>query len=171
MNKVTKGALAAAAGAAILVGGAGTMAAWNSSVGTNGGTVTAGQLNLTATDTGSWKWGGTGANAGNVFNPATETLVPGDVVVYTATYKITAVGTNLKATLTPTLGGVTGELATYLTVTPTGGGTGIPVTPADNNTEKTVSTSITFKGDTTGTNGQTKKADLSGASVVLQQNS
>lgn len=167
MNKVTKGALAAAAGAAILAGGAGTMAAWNSNVNTNGGTVTAGQLNLTATDAGSWKWVG-GDKNGQAFDTENDTLVPGDVVQYTASYKITAVGTNLKATLTPTLGGVSGDLATYLTATNAGGGA-ISITSNDNNTTKTVSTNITFKAATTGTDGQTKTADLSGASVVLQQ--
>ncbi|MGK2241757.1 MAG: alternate signal-mediated exported protein, partial [Rhodococcus sp. (in: high G+C Gram-positive bacteria)] len=35
MNKTTKGAIAAGAAAVLLAGGAGTMAAWNSS--TNGG--------------------------------------------------------------------------------------------------------------------------------------
>ncbi|QRY62020.1 alternate-type signal peptide domain-containing protein [Gordonia sp. PDNC005] len=168
MNKVTKGALAAAAGAAILAGGAGTMAAWNSNVGTNGGTVTAGQLNLTSVDAGSWKWVG-GAKDGQAFVPATDRLVPGDTVRYTATYKITAVGTNLTATLTPSLGGVTGDLSSYLTATPTGGA-GATVTAADNNTNKTVSTDITFKTATTGTDGQNKTADLSGATVTLQQN-
>ncbi|MGB6246892.1 alternate-type signal peptide domain-containing protein [Gordonia sp. (in: high G+C Gram-positive bacteria)] len=168
MNKATKGALAAAAAAAILAGGAGTMAAWNSSVNTNGGTVTAGSLNLTATDAGSWTWVG-GTKDGTVFNAATDKLVPGDTVRNTAKYKITAVGTNLTATLTPSLGGVTGELAAQLDVTPANGAT-ISITSADNNTEKTVQTDITFKSATTGTTGQGKSADLSGASVVLQQN-
>ncbi|GEE00126.1 hypothetical protein nbrc107696_05720 [Gordonia spumicola] len=169
MNKVMKGALAAAAGAAILAGGAGTMAAWNSNVTTNGGTVTAGQLNLTAVDSGSWTWVG-GTKNGQAFVPATDKLVPGDVVRYTATYKITAVGTNLKATLTPQLGGVTGELKDFLTATNAGGGA-VNITSTDNNTNKTVSTDITFNASTTGTDGQTKTADLSGATVTLQQTS
>ncbi|MBY4570885.1 hypothetical protein ACN95_12760 [Gordonia sihwensis] len=168
MNKVTKGALAAAAGAAILAGGAGTMAAWNSNVTTDGGTVTAGQLNLTSVDAGSWKWIG-GSKDGQPFNTASDRLVPGDTVRYTATYKITAVGTNLTATLTPSLGGVSGELAPLLTASPTDGA-GTQVTQADNNTDKTVSTDITFKSTTTGTDGQGKVADLSGATVTLQQN-
>ncbi len=166
MNKVTKGALAAAAGAAILAGGAGTMAAWNSSVNTNGGTVTAGTLNLESVNAGSWTWVG-GSKGGQAFNPASDLLVPGDTVQYTAEYKVHATGTNLTATLTPSVGGVSGDLATYLTATPAGGGV-VTITPADNNTNKTVSTNITFNA--TGTDGQNKTADLSGASVVLQQN-
>ncbi|AUH67858.1 MULTISPECIES: alternate-type signal peptide domain-containing protein [Gordonia] len=169
MNKVTKGALAAAAGAAILAGGAGTMAAWNSNVNTNGGTVTAGQLNLTAVDTGTWTWVG-GTKDGDTFNPGTDRLVPGDTVRYTASYKITAVGTNLTATLTPSVGGVSGDLAQYLDPTTAGGGPGITVTPADNNTTKKVSTDITFRADTSNKDGQDKTADLSGATVTLQQN-
>ncbi|MEJ9078647.1 alternate-type signal peptide domain-containing protein [Gordonia malaquae] len=163
MNKVTKGALAAAAGAAILAGGAGTMAAWNSNVNTNGGTVTAGQLNLESVNAGSWKWAD-----GTAFDPATARLVPGDKVVYTASYKITAVGQNLTATLTPSLGNVTGPLASYLTAAPAGGGA-VTVTAADNNTTKTVSTEITFNPATANQDGQAQTASLAGASVVLQQ--
>lgn len=120
MNKKTKGALAAAAGAAILVGGAGTMAAWNDSTDLGGGTVTAGVLNIDQQpDSGNWKF-----EDGEPFNPVTDRLVPGDTVVYTATYNITAEGTNLKATLTPTLAGVDGELEPLLTVAAEGDGGG-----------------------------------------------
>ena len=55
MNKLTKGAIATAAGIALLMGGAGTFALWNDSVGVNGGTVQTGTLDIDTTGTGTWK--------------------------------------------------------------------------------------------------------------------
>ncbi|MGB6039826.1 MAG: alternate-type signal peptide domain-containing protein, partial [Gordonia sp. (in: high G+C Gram-positive bacteria)] len=109
MNKATKGALAAAAAAAILAGGAGTMAAWNSTApGTGGGTITAGSMTVTQQpDTGGWAW----ADGTPIADITTIKIVPGQSVKYTAIYNVELIGTNLKADLVPTLGGVTGELA------------------------------------------------------------
>ncbi|MBM4653639.1 alternate-type signal peptide domain-containing protein [Rhodococcus hoagii] len=47
MNKKTKGAIAAGAAAVLLAGGAGTMAAWNSSASLPSATITAGELKVT----------------------------------------------------------------------------------------------------------------------------
>lgn len=165
MNKATKGALAAAAAAAILAGGAGTMAAWNASSSLGSGSVTAGQMNIEQVGTGSWHWNTPG---GAVFNPGSDKLVPGDTVVYVGDYKITAVGTNLKATLTPTLGGVSGTLLPYLTVGNVGG-TAATITAGDNNTTKQVGTTITFNAGTTGSDGATTTASLAGSTITLQQ--
>lgn len=165
MNKATKGALAAAASVAIVAGGAGTMAAWNASSSLGSGSVQAGTLNIQQQGTGSWHWGDA---TGPVFNPVTEFMVPGDSVVYVGDYKITAQGTNLRATLTPSVGGLGGDLAPYLEVTNVNGAA-VNITPADNNTTKTIGTKVTFKSDATGVDGQGKTASLSGASVVLSQ--
>ncbi|GAA4744840.1 alternate-type signal peptide domain-containing protein [Gordonia alkaliphila] len=168
MNKVTKGALAAAAGAAILVGGAGTMAAWSDSSSLGSGTVTAGTLNIDQVpDSGKWHWGTPG---GTEFNPATDRLVPGDTVVYVADYNITAVGTNLVATLTPTLGNLeSGELAQHLHVTAVGDGGG-EIRPTGSVQTKTIGTAITFT-DVQGETGQGASASLAGGTVTLTQNS
>lgn len=165
MNKATKGALAAAAGAAILAGGAGTMAAWNASSSLGSGSVTAGTLNIDQQGTGTWHWD---SPTGAAFDPATDKIVPGDKVVYVGDYKITAVGQNLQATLTPTIGGVTGDLASHLTTATVGGGT-TQITPANNNQVLQIGTMVTFDPSTTGNDGQGKTASLAGASITLQQ--
>lgn len=84
MNKLTKAAIAGAAGIALLLGGAGSLAYWNQSVAITATNVDSGSLSLTPT--GSWsttptKW------------------VPGDTATYTGTLAIVAVGDNFKGTL------------------------------------------------------------------------
>ncbi len=168
MKKTTKGAVAAGAAALLLAGGAGTMAAWNAS--TTGGaaqTVTAGSMSIAQDGAGVWKWGGTGTNSGTAFNPASDKLVPGDVVTYTANYKFDLVGTNLKATLTPSLGGVTGALLPQLDVA---AATGTPtVYSAGLNQSATYTTTITFKPATANQVGASQTADLAGGVVTLEQ--
>ncbi|GAA3326839.1 MULTISPECIES: alternate-type signal peptide domain-containing protein [Paeniglutamicibacter] len=48
MNKMTKGALATGLDVALLLGGGGTLAVWNKSVAEPAGTITSGDLELTA---------------------------------------------------------------------------------------------------------------------------
>ena len=162
MNKTTKGAIAAGAAAVLLAGGAGTMAAWNASTGAGGSqTVNAGSMTISeAAGSGVWKLGA------NTFNPASDKIVPGDVLTYTATYNYTLVGTNLKATLTPTVGGISGALASKLEVA-TAGGQNASVTAGTGTRD--ITTTITFKPDTTNTDGAGQAATLSGASVTLEQ--
>lgn len=95
MNKLLKGSLAGAAGIALLLGGAGTFALWNSSADVAGGTITAGTLTIAPSETdGSWT-----ANGDDVADIADYTIVPGDTLVYTQDMSIVATGDNLVATL------------------------------------------------------------------------
>ncbi|NMM91769.1 hypothetical protein B2J88_47085 [Rhodococcus sp. SRB_17] len=163
MKKTTKAAIAAGAAALLLAGGAGTMASWNAS--TNAGaaqTVTAGSMAVEQTGTGTWTWG-----TGGTFNPASDKIVPGDVVKYTATYKIDLVGTNLKATLTPSLSGVSGDLASQLTTAASSSTQ--TVYSAGLNQVATFTTEITFNNTGIDNTGQTKTASLSGGAVTLEQ--
>lgn len=164
MNKVTKGALAAAAGVAILAGGAGTMAAWNAESSLGAGSVTAGSLNIEQVQAGTWHWN---TVDGATFNPGTDRLVPGDTVVYVGEYRITAEGNNLTATLKPSVAGISGELEDLLDVTPIGGEE--TITPTGAVQLKKIGTAITFKDTTTGTAGQGRNASLAGITVTLQQ--
>lgn len=169
MKKTTKGAVAAGAAALLLAGGAGTMAAWNAS--TTAGpaqTVTAGSMAVEQTTAGSWKWVG-GLKDGQAFVPATDLIVPGDKVSYTANYKIDLVGTNLKAKLTPAVSGVTGALkdANLLTVTPANGT--VTEYTAGLNQAATFTTVIEFKPGTTNLDGKGQTASLSGGTVTLEQ--
>jgi alternate signal-mediated exported protein len=94
MNRLLKGAIAGAAGVALLLGGAGTFALWNSTATVAGGTIVAGELKVTPDATvGAWTHGGVSIDMG------TYRIVPGDVLVYTKDLAVTATGDNLNATL------------------------------------------------------------------------
>ncbi|GAC81181.1 alternate signal-mediated exported protein, RER_14450 family [Gordonia malaquae] len=163
MNKVTKGALAAAAGAAILAGGAGTMAAWNSSDDIAGGNISAGQLNITQVGTGSWS-----VQSGGPFDPNTDKLAPGAVVVYTADYNITAEGVGLTATLSANeVSGSTGDANLLADLD-------VEIVNTGNNTitssgTRQIQTKVTFNEDSDNST-QNKSVSLAGVTVLLQQN-
>jgi alternate signal-mediated exported protein len=128
MNKLVKGAIATAAGAILLMGGAGTFAFWNSSVNLGNQTIVAGQLKVadaTPTD-GTWTVQKNGAGAQlAIANIANFKTSPGDVLTYTKNVQVTATGDNLTAVLSLAAGSITGTttgtadttLAGYLTKT------------------------------------------------------
>src|SRR4051812_43560391 len=98
MNKLMKAAIAGAAGIALLAGGAGTFAVWNStaSIGSNS-TISSGNLAITANNNGTWKAGTTTLTSAQL---AAYRLVPGKTLTYTQTLNIVATGDGLTATLT-----------------------------------------------------------------------
>ena len=99
MNKLTKGAIATAAAVILLMGGAGTLASWNSSANAGSSqTITAGALKVTANTDGVWKSGTT------TITPSTFKIVPGDSITYTQTFDLVASGDNLLFTLAVTPG-------------------------------------------------------------------
>jgi alternate signal-mediated exported protein len=111
MNKLVKGAIATAAGAVLLMGGAGTFAFWNSSVNLGNQTIVAGQLNVsdpTPTD-GTWSVqktaGGTVIPIASIANFKTS---PGDILTYTKNVKVTATGDDMTATLSLAPGSIVG---------------------------------------------------------------
>jgi len=138
MNKLVKAAIATGVGAALLMGGAGTFAYWNDSVGVSGANITAGTLTVADTGTaGSWtvQKNGTGTAAA-VADIAAFRVSPGDKLTYTKTVKVTAIGDNLVATLSLGEGSIAGAtsttansaLAGYLTKTAQISATGTGVT-------------------------------------------
>lgn len=98
MNKLTKGALSAAAAAALLLGGATSLAYWNDSETTNGTVVNSGHLKLDPQTAGQWRLNG----EATAYNPATQRLVPGDTLTKTATFVVDAEGDYLNAEFTAT---------------------------------------------------------------------
>jgi alternate signal-mediated exported protein len=129
MNKLVKGAVATAAGVALLMGGAGTFAYWNASTGITGGTIVAGQLTVadaTPSD-GVWTVQKNGTGTAAVVSLSSYKASPGDVITYTKSVKITATGDNLTAKLSLAPGSIAGttistpdtSLASYLTKTAT----------------------------------------------------
>ena len=187
MNKLFKGAVAGAAGVALLLGGAGTLATWNSSATVNGGSIVSG--NLAVADSGT---AGTWTANGSAINIASFKAVPGDTLVYTKTMSINAQGNNLVATLAlgpasisaASTGAADVALANYLTKTAaltatgtgiTGSGTTYTITPAANGIAQnvTVSVTITFpKNATAGFENNTKlgAVTLDNLALTLTQN-
>lgn len=97
MKKSTKGAIASAAAAVLLLGGGTSLAYWTASANVNGGSITAGDLKLVAGSCdANWVYAAGHASAGT----AVSLWVPGDVVTKSCTFTISATGDNLKATLT-----------------------------------------------------------------------
>ncbi|TPW75459.1 alternate-type signal peptide domain-containing protein [Schumannella soli] len=97
MNKLTKGAIAGAAGIVLLMGGAGSLAYWTgtASLDNAGQTINAGTLTaVKVTSPAATGWQVNGAAI-----PANYVAVPGDVITYKQDVKITASGSNLKFTL------------------------------------------------------------------------
>lgn len=156
MKKTTKGALAAGAAALLLAGGAGTFAAWTSDGGdTPGAVVDTGRLAVEQVpETATWTWQTTGRE-GQLFNPATDTLVPGDEIRFTSQYLLDVEGTNLSAELVATSGatgsGTDGALPSGLSWTPDAGNTLTDLNEAeDDDTTVTVGGTLTFDGAETG---------------------
>lgn len=99
MRNRTKGAVAAAAGAALLVGG-GTFALWSDSADVAGGTITNGTLDVTAS---AITWTDVSPDRADsphaITDLTTWRMVPGDVVEGTTEVEVTLVGDNLVAEL------------------------------------------------------------------------
>lgn len=95
MNKLVKGSIAAATGIVLLMGGAGSLALWNSTADISNQSVQAGNLSVTA--------------AGGAWNSLPTRWVPGDEYTYTANVTVVATGENIEATLGINPASVTGD--------------------------------------------------------------
>ncbi|QDY66492.1 alternate-type signal peptide domain-containing protein [Glutamicibacter halophytocola] len=116
MKKVTKATIAAVAAGALLLGGAGTVARWQAQQTIDAGTVETGHLNLTTGGAGVWQ-DISNPEAPEPFDPATQQLVPGDVVSFSQTATIDAEGKNIAGSLSvDQLDTALGALEGYVTV-------------------------------------------------------
>ena len=188
MNKLTKGAIATAAGIALLLGGAGTFALWNGQTTIAGGTISSGTLAIASTGTPTWKDISSTVVGGTTFDPATQKVVPGDVLTLTQQVILSTTGKNLKASFTydptsiitdPALSSL---LTTSLTATPVVAAGSATLTAAGANTYTvtpgTAATTtvnvvftVTFDSTTSGTTGQSlaNALKLTGLSYTLTQ--
>lgn len=170
MNKLTKAAIAGAAGIALLLGGAGSLALWNDSAGITAVDIESGTLTVAEDTAGSW-------------TTAAPTLwVPGDSAVYTTDLVIGATGDNLEALLSVNPGSITGDLADALefefvvtSALPTGVTAGTTagtyeITDAADGATLPVTVTVTFPANSvTGTVAQDESVDLSNLSFLLEQ--
>jgi len=95
MKKITKATIATTAGVILLLGGGGTFATWNDSASAGAAaTITAGNLDVVASEPGVWS-----ANGTPITNIATYAIAPGDVLTYTKPMTIVAEGDNMRGTV------------------------------------------------------------------------
>lgn len=200
MNKLAKAAIASSVGAALLFGGGGTLATWNSSASAGSGTIVAGNLLVGTPAAGSWTVAHLNIGSTTVYGApvsvaslAAYSASPGDKLVYTTTMPITATGTDLVATLSLSPGAITptvvntanSALAGLLTASAvvslsgtgiTGTAPGYVITPASAGVSSTatVTATITFPLSTTAgfeNTSMSGSVSFSGMALTLTQNS
>lgn len=168
MNKITKGALAIAAAAAIALGGAGSLAYWQASSSVQMDGFTTGTLDVAANNDAVWKRGST------VIDPATARLIPGDVLTYTRTFAATLVGDAMAVTATattPQVGSNTaGVVVSATTLTGPSDVLGaINATTWSVKKSGTITATITLTVPSTTTAGKGETFGLQSVTVLLQQ--
>jgi alternate signal-mediated exported protein len=100
MNRFAKGAIAGAAGIALLLSGAGSFALWNGTATAAAGTVQSGTMTIATTPGSTPAWTVThGSTTTSIASIGTFRVVPGDVLTLTQKIDITATGDNLSAIL------------------------------------------------------------------------
>lgn len=165
-----KGTVAAAAGIAVLLGGAGTFALWNGNVtGSADDSITAGQLKISDYKEGAWA-DHTSGTAEPIDSIATFRMVPGDKLVRTDTASVIAEGDNLKFEANATYGDSTiaSEFGGDVTVVPEVDSDSLVADGQPH--DVVVTTTVTYKAEgTSGNAGQTKTVDLGAVAVSLQQ--
>lgn len=170
MKNSFKAVLATSAAAFLLVGGAGTLAYWESSDTAAAADITAGTLKLTDPKVGGWK-----LNGETVADPAAVRVVPGDELDWSGSFVIQASGDNLEGTLTVTggnegEGGLSPHVETTTSWTLDGATHTGPVTAAHDGDVIAVTIDITFPfGEAVDNTSQALALDLTDISVNLKQ--
>ncbi len=176
MNKTTKGTIAIAAAAALLLGGAGSLAYWQESANVASANIATGQLHVT-TQTGAWAVKKQGASTfAPIANIATFKMVPGDVVTYTVPFTTTAEGDNLAANATIAWGAAS-SLPTGVTSATSGTyngtaftGTSFAVVKQATPVSGQLVFTLTWDFGTTGnTNGMSQTINLAATTVTVAQ--
>ncbi|MCU1545678.1 MAG: putative exported protein [Homoserinimonas sp.] len=188
MQKLIKGSIAGAAGIALLLGGGSTFALWSDADVVNAGKVQTGVLRIDTVGLPAWA-DISPRRFGDTFDPATNLLVPGDVVTYSQMVAIKASGKNLQAQLSfdPISIGIHPELkgvvSVHLTTTADAASdaqilsdgfqsNSYTIIPGDDTvTALQVVITIAFDPNTTGVGAQNlaNGIDLSGLSYTLTQ--
>ncbi|QDG62615.1 alternate-type signal peptide domain-containing protein [Pseudarthrobacter sp. NIBRBAC000502771] len=94
-STLVKGTAAIAVGAALLLGGGGTLANWNASTSAAPGSIIAGDLNVAKAGTGVWTDG-----AGKEIDIKNYRVVPGDNLTFTQNLTVTLLGDKMAASIT-----------------------------------------------------------------------
>lgn len=178
LTRPTKAALAAVVAAALLLGGAGSLAYWSDSESVTGGAITSGTLELTqevGQVCGSWTLDAAGG--ATAYTPGVTLVVPGDVITKSCDYTVQASGAHLTADLTMDAAAITGSNALAAALTPTATYTldgspvasGQDITSADDQAVLNATLTVTFDSATSGLTGQGLTAGLDDIVVSLVQ--
>jgi alternate signal-mediated exported protein len=171
-STLLKGTAAIAVGAALLLGGGGTLASWNAADSAAPGIIAAGDLNVIA-GTGAWK-----DPNDQPIDISNYKVVPGDKLTYTQDLTVTLVGDKLAAKIVLANLPVSTFSADNVSISPlkltngTGDVTEADVlTPVEGSATQTVtaSTVFEFKGSTSGRNDVAKTYNLGTVSYTLSQ--
>lgn len=95
MNRSTKGAIAAAAAAVLLLGGAGSLAYWTADGDIAGGDIDAGTLTLSTPTCDPWEF-----ENGDAYTDGVSQIVPGDTLTRLCESELVAAGDHIGADLT-----------------------------------------------------------------------
>ncbi|MBD3758181.1 MULTISPECIES: alternate-type signal peptide domain-containing protein [Microbacterium] len=106
---MTKGTIAAGAALMLLLGTGGTLAYWNDNASLAGQTITAGQLRVVQNGTATWQIQHQSGTVEAVANIGNARIVPGDKLIYTGAYNVTAEGQNLAFKVDLAAGAITGS--------------------------------------------------------------
>ena len=168
-STLIKGTAAIAVGAALLLGGGGTLANWNAEATAAPGTIVAGDLNV-ATGSGVWT-----DRAGNAVNIGTYKVVPGDKLTFTQTLNVTLAGDKMAANvsttgITATNGFTPANVAVSAPILTVGGAAvSNPLKPTGS--AQTVTATITFEflSSTSGRADVTKSYNFNDVAFQLTQ--
>ncbi|WP_314214174.1 alternate-type signal peptide domain-containing protein [Pseudarthrobacter equi] len=171
-STLIKGSAAIAVGAALLLGGGGSLANWNAEATAAPGTIVAGDLNVTAA-AGVWT-----DRTGATINVNSYKVVPGDKLTYTQTLTVALTGDKMAANVV--LANVPANTFTAdnvaispLKLTNTAGDvtSSTVLKPVNGSATQTVtaSTVFEFKSTTTGRSDVAKNYDLGNVSYTLTQ--
>lgn len=167
MNKLVKGSIAGAAGIALLLGGAGTLALWNDSSTITPTTVSSGTLTIETGDIAAEFADGTPFTGSTL-------VVPGDTINLVQDVTIVAEGDTMLAKLDVNAGpltsvpGVNFSFSAETASGPFGGDLDL-MTAAEAESITSVVITGTFPASLTGTTGQGISVDLDGISITITQ--
>lgn len=166
MNKLTKASIAGAAGIALLLGGAGTLALWNDAASVTGETINSGELTI-GTPTGAWD-----ANL--------ALWAPGNSYEYNGTVTVSVLGSDLNAELSVGSIGITGDPALLAAIDVEFDVVGLSETAPNSgvfaldgtfgsNQVVTFTITVTFDASTSGTTAQDEQIVIGAIELLLQQ--
>ncbi|MFC9772392.1 MULTISPECIES: alternate-type signal peptide domain-containing protein [unclassified Pseudarthrobacter] len=169
-STLIKGTAAIAVGAALLLGGGGTLANWNAEATAAPGTIVAGDLNVAKTAAGVWK-----DRAGTTIDINTYKVVPGDKLTFTQDLTVTLVGNKMAADVSTTgISATNGFTAANVSVSApalTLGGTAVANPLKPTGSAQTVTATITFEflSTTTGRADTTASYNFNNVAFQLTQ--